>query len=66
MSQTKIKLKNRSSQLFISKSSLSLSKNVVSAFIAFQILKDLKIDFRLQIFRAMRQSVFIAKILDFF
>ena len=52
--QTKIKSKSRSSQLFILRSFLSLSKSVVSAFIVFEFSKDLKTDFRLQIFRAMR------------
>ena len=52
-------------QSFISKSLLSLSKNVVFAFIIFEFLKDLKTDFRLQIFRAMRRFVSIAEIFDF-
>ena len=64
-SQTKIKSKNHSSQLFISRSSLSLSKNVVFTFIAFKFLKDLKINSRLQTFRAMRRFVFVIKILNF-
>ena len=42
-----------------------MSKSVVSAFIIFEFSKDLKTDFRLQTFRAMRQSVFIAEILNF-
>ena len=45
--QIKIKSKNRSSQLFILKSLLSLSKSVVSAFIIFKFLKNLKTDSRL-------------------
>ena len=48
------------------KSFLLLSKNVVFAFIIFKFLKNLKTDSRLQIFRAMRQFIFIAEILDFF
>ena len=64
-SQTKIKSKSRSSQSFILRSLLSLSKSVISIFIAFKFLKNLKTDFRLQIFRTMRQFVFIIKILDF-
>ena len=65
ISQIKVKSKNRLSQLFISKSFLSLSKNVISSFIAFEFSKNLKTDFRLQIFRAMCRSVSVAEILDF-
>ena len=65
MSQTRIQSKNRSSQLFISKLLLSLSKSIVFVFITFEFLKNLKTDFRLQIFRAMRRSAFIAEIFDF-
>ena len=64
-SQTKVKLKNRLSQLFILRSFLSLSKNVVFTFITFKFSKNLKINFHLQTFRAMRQSAFIVKIFDF-
>ena len=53
-------------QLFISRSLLSLSKNVVSAFIAFEFLKNLKTDSRLQIFRAMRRFIFVAEIFNSF
>ena len=63
-SQTRIKSKNRSSQSFISRSFLSLSKNVVFAFIAFEFSKDLKTNSRLQTFRAMRRSAFIIEIFD--
>ena len=64
-SQTRIKSKNRSSQSFISRSLLSLSKSVVFIFIAFEFLKDLKTNSRLQIFRAMRRSVSVAEIFNF-
>ena len=64
-SQTRIKSKSRSSQSFILKSLLSLSKSVVFAFIAFEFSKDLKTNSRLQIFRAMRRFVFVAEVLDF-
>ena len=43
-----------------------LSKNVVFTFITFKFLKNLKINFRLQIFRTMRRSIFVAEIFDFF
>ena len=59
-------MKNRSLQLFTSKSFLSLFKSVVFAFIAFKFLKNLKINSRLQIFRAMRRSIFIIEIFDSF
>ena len=62
--QTKIKSKNRSSQSFILKSLLSLSKNVVFAFITFKFSKNLKTNSCLQTFRVMRRSAFIAKILN--
>ena len=65
-SQTRIKSKNRSSQSFISRSLLSLSKSVVFAFITFKFLKNLKTDSRLQTFRAMRRFIFIAEILNSF
>ena len=64
-SQTRIKSKNRSSQSFILRSFLSLSKNVVSAFIAFKFSKNLKTDSRLQTFRAMRRFISVIEILDF-
>ena len=51
-------------QSFISRSLLLLSKNVVSAFIAFEFLKDLKTNSRLRAFRAMRRFIFITEILD--
>ena len=65
-SQIKVKSKNRSSQLFISRSFLLLSKDVIFAFIAFEFSKDLKTDSRLQIFRAMPWFISIIKIFDFF
>ena len=65
-SQTKVKLKSCSSQLFILRSFLSLSKNVVFTFIAFEFLKNLKIDFCLQIFRAMRRFASVVEIFDSF
>ena len=52
--------------MFILKSFLSLSKSVVFAFIAFEFLKNLKTNSRLQIFRIMRRFVFVAEILDSF
>ena len=63
-SQTRIKSKNRSSQSFISRSFLSLSKSVVFAFIAFEFLKNLKTNSRLQTFRVMRRSASVAEISD--
>ena len=65
-SQIRIKSKNRSSQSFILRSFLSLSKSVVFAFIAFKFSKDLKTDSRLQTFRAMRRFTSVAEILDSF
>ena len=41
-------------------------KSVVFAFIAFEFLKNLKTDFHLQIFRAMRRSVSVTEIFDSF
>ena len=41
-----------------------LSKNVVLTFITFKFSKNLKTDFRLQIFCVMRRSVSVAEILD--
>ena len=64
--QIKFKSKSRSSQSFISRSFLLLSKDVVFTFIAFEFSKDLKTDSRLQIFRAMRRFIFVAEILDSF
>ena len=53
-------------QLFILKSFLSLSKSVVSAFIAFEFSKDLEINSRLQTFRVMRRSISVTEIFDSF
>ena len=64
--QIKIKSKSCSSQSFILRSLLSLSKSVVSAFIAFEFSKNLKTDSRLRTFRTMRRSVSVIEIFDFF
>ena len=65
-SQTRIKSKNRSSQLFISRLFLSLSKSVIFTFIAFKFSKDSKTNSCLQTFRTMRRFTFIVEISDFF
>ena len=64
--QIKIESKSCLSQSFILKSLLSLSKNVVFTFIAFEFSKNLKTDFRLQIFCVMRWFVSVAEIFNSF